>query len=393
MIRISTAQSFTNGVSNLQRKQIDLYETNDQLTSGLRVRKASDDPTAAAQAERARALLQRTEAAKTATDASRVSMQLSESALGNAGDLLQEARELVMGAGNGSYSDAERKDLASRIKGIRDQLLGVANRSNGAAGYVFAGQGASQPPFLDGPGGVRYVGLTGQVQVASDEPLPLTLDGAGIWLAARGGNGVFETRANSSGAWIDAGRVTNPAAVTGDSYQIKFNAGGTYDILKNGNPTAVTNATFASGQAIEVDGLAVTITGSPAAGDTFDMTPAQPDTSVFDALDQIVADLSTPGRSGAQVTQAVQSGLAAIDAVAGHMQSARAMTGEVLVRIDHIQSRNDDMTLFAQSTRSAAEDLDLVKGLSDFQAQQIGTQAAMQSYARIQRMTLMDYLR
>lgn len=393
MLRVSTAQSFSNSISNLQARQVELLRSSEQVTTGLRVSKPSDDPAAAAQAERARALLQRTQSAKTAIDASRVSMQLSESALGNAGDLLQEARDLVVAAGNASYSDAERLQQAKRLQGIRDQLLGVANRSNGAGGYVFAGQGASQPPFLDAPGGVQYVGLAGQVQVATTEPLPLTLDGAGIWLAARGGNGTFVTGNTSASCWVDAGRVTNPSAVTGDAYSIRFNSGGTYDILRNGQATSVVNQAFASGQNIEIDGMAVTVTGAPVAGDVISLTPSEPDTSVFDALDKIVSELKTPFRTGSQVTQSVQSGLAAIDAVAGNMQSARAMSGEVLGRIDHIQSRNDDMTLFAKTTQSAAEDVDLTQAISTFQAQQTGMQAALQSYASIRRMSLLDYIR
>ena len=168
--------------------------------------------------------MQRTDSTQRALDASRNSMQLTESALSDAGDLLQQARELVVSAGNASYTDAERADVANQLTAIRNQLLGVANRADGTGGYVFAGQGASQPPYIDRPGGVDYVGTGGAVRVASDEPLPLTLDGNATWLTASTGNGVFETRVGSSqSAWIDTGRVTDPEALTGASYSIQFN--------------------------------------------------------------------------------------------------------------------------------------------------------------------------
>ena len=54
MIRISTThQAFDSGVDRLQERQRELTEAQQQLTSGKRVSRASDDPTAAARAERA----------------------------------------------------------------------------------------------------------------------------------------------------------------------------------------------------------------------------------------------------------------------------------------------------------------------------------------------------
>jgi flagellar hook-associated protein 3 FlgL len=274
----------------------------------------------------------------------------------------------------------------------------VANRSDGSGGYVFSGQGAGRPPFLERPGGVDYVGTGGAVRVASEEPLPLTLDGGAVWLSASSGNGMFETRnVNSANAWVDAGRVTAPDKITGATYSISFSTSGgatTYSITRSdGVDTGIANQAFVSGQAIEVDGMAVDITGTPADGDTFELSPSTDDLSVFDALDQVVGELKTPLRTGAQVTQTVQNGLRDLDGAAGNLQSARAMTGEVLNRIDAVDGRLDDLKLFGESTRSDAEDLDMVQAISDFQNQQTGYQAALQTYSSVQRMSLFDYIK
>ena len=47
MNRISTANAYDTSVDNLQRRQQDLYQAQDRMTSGKRVARASDDPTAA----------------------------------------------------------------------------------------------------------------------------------------------------------------------------------------------------------------------------------------------------------------------------------------------------------------------------------------------------------
>ena len=183
-MRITAANAFETSMSNLQRRQQALSVAQEQLTSGKRVLKPSDDPAAAAQAERALAAVSRSESQLRALDASRQAMQLSESALGDAGELVQQARDLLLGAGNGSYTDADRRVIAEAMRGLRDDLLAAANRSDGAGRYLFGGQGADGPPLVDSPGGVSYSGSSGQLLAATGEASPLSVDGRAAWLQA-----------------------------------------------------------------------------------------------------------------------------------------------------------------------------------------------------------------
>lgn len=183
-MRITTANAYDAVVANLQRRQQQLVASQTQLTSGKRVQRASDDPAAAAQAERALAWQARVQTQQRALDASRNAMQLTESTLGNAGELLQQAREAIVQAGNGSYGDSERAHPAQSLKDLRDQLFALANGTDGTGRYLFGGQGADSAPFRDAPGGVQYDGMSGGLQTASGETTPLTVDGRKIWLQA-----------------------------------------------------------------------------------------------------------------------------------------------------------------------------------------------------------------
>ena len=183
-MRITSATAFESSVTALQRRQNALRAAQEQLTSGKRVQKPSDDPAAAAAAERALARSSRVDAEQRALLASRNSMQMAESALGDGGDLLQQAREALVGAGNGSYTDAQRLTLANNIRSLREQLFAVSNRADGAGRYLVGGQGSDGPPLLDAPGGVSYAGIGGESQAASGEASPLSLDGRAAWLQA-----------------------------------------------------------------------------------------------------------------------------------------------------------------------------------------------------------------
>jgi len=308
-MRITSANAFETSLNNLQKRQQSLTQAQEQLTSGKRVLKPSDDPAAAAQAERALARISRSEAQLRALDVSRNSMEMAESALGHAGELMQQARELLVSAGNGSYNDSDRMAIAESIRGLRDDLLTVANRADGTGRYLFGGQGASGMPLLDSPGGVAYAGSAGQSQAAAGEASPLTIDGRAAWLQAP--------------------------------------------------------------------------------------DPSSPGSSlsIFDAMDRVVAELMTPGRSAAAVALTVADGLGDFDAGADNLAAWRARTGEALRRIDSIGERLSQTRLDAQTDRSEAEDLDMLQAISDFQNQQSGYDAALKTYSIVQQMSLLQYLK
>ena len=396
-MRISTAHAHDAAIDTLMKRQVELTDLQAQLTTGKRVAKASDDPAAAARAERALAGELRADTSQRAVEASRTVMSQTESAMSDAENLLQEAREGIVAAGNASYSDAERSALAAKLRAIRTQLLGVANRTDGAGTYLFGGQSASAVPFVDAAGGVTYQGLSGDVRTEGGTDLPLSADGSSIFMSARTGNGVYQTSAGAgvTGAWIDNGQVSDPSALTGSTYTLQFSVSGgatTYAILKDGNPTAVTAAPYTSGQDIAVDGMNFKISGSPANGDTFTAAPSTPTLSVFDTLDRAIAGLGTPGRTTAQIAQGNTDALRDIDQSMGQLQRARAVAGEVLARIEHETSRLDTQRLANQTERSRAEDLDMTQAISEFQNRQTGYDAALKSYSMVQRLSLFQYL-
>lgn len=401
-MRISTANMFDTSIATLQKRQEQMQESQQRLTSGKRIENASDDPTGAARAERALSAIGRIDANQRALEASRNSMNLSEGALGDANELLQQVRETMLAAGNASYSDPEREGLANKIAGLRDQLLSIANRPDGAGGFLFSGQGSADPPFLDQPGGVSYTGTAGAIQTGNVDDFPLSVDGRQAWELARTGNGSFVTSALANAntgepakSWIDAGRVTDPAALTGSNYQIQISGtgtGATYTVTDVTNGSVVKSDTFATGKAIEFDGMTVTLSGSAEDGDQFEIEPSTAGLKVFDVLDQAIAELRTLQRSDTEITQSNSARVRDLDSAMSAMQNVRSQVGERMNNLDGTETRMAAVKLYNQSEQSAAEDLDMVQGISDFQNQQSGYDAALKTYAMVQRMSLFQYL-
>ena len=400
-MRIPTAAAYGSTVEQLQRRQRDLGEMQQHIAASKRVQRASDDPIAAARAERALTTESRSTADGRAVEASRSAMTQAESALGDAGDLLQQARETLVASGNGIYTDAQRAVLSGQLRDLRTQLLAIANRDDGAGGHLFGGQGAAAPPFVDAAGGAAFRGARGATVADGAGQLPTTMDGAAVFLTAPTGNGTFETRsvASAGSAWIDPGHVVDPSAVTGATYTLRFavasgpsGSATTYAVLKDGVATAVTAAPYTAGQAIVVDGLSVAVNGAPKTGDAFELAPSTPTLGVFAVLDKAAADLATPKTAG-QAAQATSDGLRDLDAVLGRVIAARSRAGDALNRIASVGDRLGAATLDAKTDRAAAEDIDLVAAYSDFQSRQTSYDAALKSYAAVQRLSLFDYLK
>ncbi len=402
-MRITTANQFNATVAELQRRAQQLQTTQLQLTTGKRVANASDDPIGASRVERALAAINKVDANQRALAASRNSMNLAEAAIGDASELIQQIRESLVAAGNASYGDSERLSLANKIAGLRNQLLAIANRPDGAGGYVFSGQGASRPPFLDEPGGVTFNGVPGNLLTGSLDQFAISVDGRETWLQGRTGNGFFVTGSNPNtltGApasiWIDAGSVTDPSQLTGDNYTISIT--GTPGLAR----ATVTNVTtgqvvldnfpYESGKTIRFDGMAVTLTGTPTEGDEFTISPPSNTLSLFDSIDRMVGELRTPLRSGVQVQQGNVFAMRDLDQAFAALQNMRSVVGERLNLLDGAELRFDGLKLYNQTERSNAEDLDMTEAISRFQIQQTSYDAALRSYANVQRLSLFNYL-
>lgn len=398
-MRVSTANQFERAVQTLQQRQHALQGSQEQIATGKRVLRPSDDPLAAVRAERAMVQQQRIDADLRALEASRQSMVATESAIGDATALMQRARELVLQAGNPTYGPEPRKAIVEELRVLRQQLLDVANRADGVGGHLFGGAAGTSVPFQETADGVAFLGRSAATQAAG-LALPLAIDGQEIWMRSVSGNGVFETSAaagNQAGAWIDAGRVTDASLLTGLSYDIDFaddgSGGLTWQVVPPPATGPVAAQPFVSGRAIEFDGMAVVVSGQPKAGDRFEIEPSRRDLSLFDALDRTIAGLAPTERDPAQVTQSVQSGLRDLDAVMSTMASARARLGAVLGQIDGLDTRLGDQRIAAQAARSKAEDVDLAQAVSDFQVRQTSYDAALKAYSMVQRLSLFEYVR
>jgi flagellar hook-associated protein 3 FlgL len=152
---------------------------------------------------------------------------------------------------------------------------------------------------------------------------------------------------------------------------------------------------YSTGMQIEFDGMSFQLSGAPRAGDTLDIAPADTPTDLFKVMQDAVDALRTPtDASGdtARRTQDLGRALTELDAGHDRVLLARAQAGDWLNRADTIENLLSSREVDHTAEQSSLEDLDLVKGISEFQSQQIGLDAALKSYAQVQRLSLFQYV-
>ena len=451
IFRVGTANMYDNSIRNVSARQTSLVNLQENLTSGKRVVRASDDPVSAAQAERALTRISRIQTEQRALENQRNAIAQAESTMGDAISLVQEARQLMVSAGNGTLTSNDRATIANQLQSLRDQLTAVANRTDTNGIPLLGALGSAQSPFMGPLNSTPDYLFAGQAgQTASDGvTLPNTLDGDSAFMFDAKRDGSFHAAITpGTSTVIVPGATTpsvpamgqpnralttsaitvaegtnfnkNPATGLAYTYSVSFSnvtldpatntLSATYNVsstdpafvppaaqtlnpIKIGEKGEFNINGLPPGMSMKVTTLPTkavdgTITLSPANGDTINISPQA---SVFSVIDKAIAEIKAAPNSNV-AAQASGQALANIDIGLERMSNIRSYAGELLNRADRITGDQSKRSEQLEADRSRAEDLDMIKGISDFQNQQTGYQAALQTYASVQKLSLFNYI-
>ena len=408
--RVSTANMYDSSVRNLSTRQKTLVDLQENLTSGKRVVRPSDDPVAAAQAERALTRISRIQTEQRALEVQRNSIAQAETTLGDAIGLVQEMRQLIVGAGGGALKNEDRKTYANQIQSLQEQLRDVINRKDTNGIPLLGALGSALQPFtgpLTGSPDYLFAGLPGQASSDSTS-IATTVDGHAALMFDPVRDGIYGasvTQAPGSSLVTSAVTTSNRDVLAGAGYELQIGgvttSGGNtqvqYSLTKNGVavPGGPFTASAVTGQPIPITitdgGVSVmnfSLQGTPVVGDKVGL---QPSPSLMSSIDSAIKGI-TNATSSTQAAQTVSQALAHMDAGIERLSNIRGYAGELLNRADRITGDQESRSIQLEADRSRAEDLDMLKGISDFQNANVGLEAALKSYAQVQRLSLFNYV-
>lgn len=397
--RISTGMMYSQSVSTMLAKQAKLAHLQEQISTGQKLVTAKDDPVGAGTAvglDRALASLEQFET-NANTVQNRLNMQ--ENALAQAGDLLQRANDLAVQANNGVLSDEDRQAIAAELSTIRESLLSLANSTDGTGRYLFGGTTDASAPFSTVNGEVVYSGDQTQkkVEIAADTFVSDALPGSEIFMRIRTGDGSVDAQAASgnsgTGVLAGFGRSASAGSWDGSSYSVQFTTADSYEVL-DASGSVVASGSYTDGDSIAFAGLTMTISGAPAAGDSFTIGAAGTQ-DVFSSIDALVDALNMDTLSDSdQAAQrnALQASMRNITQATNTMIDARASGGAQLAAIDTATELRAANEVTLKTSLSAIRDLDYAEAIGQYELEQTALQAAQTIFTQMQGMSLFDKL-
>src|SRR5262249_21020079 len=148
----------------------------------------SDDPAAYASITQRSAQMSVLQARSTAASRAAGDLDLAESTLDAASNIIVQVRQIAVEEANGTQDVTARANAAAQVTSLRQQLVALAN-TQGANGYLFGGTRTNAPPFdangnFSGNGGLTHLEIADGVLAVSNA------SGANAFTAA-GGRDVF----------------------------------------------------------------------------------------------------------------------------------------------------------------------------------------------------------
>lgn len=409
-MRISSSQYFTLNVQSMNDQQATLANMYQQIASGNKLQTASDNPLGAAQAVQMTAQAATLAQYTTNQSAALTSLQQEDSTLGSVTSVMQSIQTLVNRAGDGTLNDTDRASIAQEISGYRNQLSSLANTTDSSGNFIFGGFQTGKSPFTDNTtgSGATYVGDNGNrvVQISDTRTISTGDTGASVFQ----GTSAAESDAVPAGATTNTGTGTIGAVSTTDphnsgnssTYAITFSSATTYSITTTSATGVVTPGTataYTAGQPITVGGQSVAISGAPAAGDKFTVTPANTgnssDTDIFTTLDNLVTALQQPapaGASAATLTNALATAGTKINNTYNNVLTVQASVGGREQEVKATQATTATASTQTASSLADLTSVDLASAISQYELTQTALQGAQQAFASIQKMSLFQYL-
>lgn len=166
-MKISTNQLFDRATLQMGGVQSSLARSQSQLAAGKQIVKPSDAPDQAASIQRLKSLMARQDSYANTLESVQTRLQDEESALQSVGTLMTRVKELSLQAANDTMSPTDRSAVAMELRGLRDQILSMANTQDSSDNYLFAGSRVGQPAFaVQGAGSPVYQGDQTRMRVA-----------------------------------------------------------------------------------------------------------------------------------------------------------------------------------------------------------------------------------
>jgi len=338
-MRISTLQVYRQATDSLMRSLSDLYRLNEQISSGKRINKPSDDPTGTSRAMAYKVSIAAGEQYLGNIDAATSALTSADSALSSVNTALTRVKALAVQGASDSTNASSQKALAAEVGQLRDQILSLANTKVGGS-YIFSGFRTDAAAF--DASSYAFQGDSGSINV-------------GI------GNGVLLSQNVTGDAVFQYSLAAEEV--------VEIDEGVYAHYIPGGGTSAIT---------VEIRDSAASGGGTLLDSFSFD--------NAIGMTDVLCTAMENSD------TRRITALLSPLDDMAEHVNNVRADLGARLNRLEDQAARIEDLNLRTQTSLSSVEDADIVAAASDLAKANTVLTGVQASTAKILSQSLLDFL-
>jgi len=406
-MRISTTQLFNETTRNMMSGQSSLADIQNKISSGKNFQSLAEDPVGANRVVNLKRELSQLETFQQNIDSTRRRLSLAETTVADINTSITRARELVIQSGNGAVmSDTERRAISYELEEIVDFMAGLMNTRDAKGEYLFSGsKGTTQAYQKNINGTYSFSGDASQreIQVASSQFVASSDSGNFLFESVVAGQGIelLGDTADLTALNIDttslvindAAAFTQAFSATGD---VTFAVVAGVVQLTDSNGQDISGTYPYSAGELTLPGATLSIPTPLPSDAEVRLRYTQEDGNVLNTLVANIDAMRTLSATEPSQQQLLNDNLAItldqLTAVEERLGQAVASIGARLNILDSSELSNDDFKLLTETTLSSVEDLDYAAASTELARKQLALEASYASFAKIQGLTLFNYI-
>lgn len=412
-IRLSTLQIHGKGLTGLLDMQKAVTKTQEQIATNKRVLSAGDDPIATTRILALNQELALNKQYNSNLETLRNRLNREESAVGGVSDLILRAQEIVTQSGDGALNKEQRGYLAIELQATIDAMVQMMNSRDASGEFIFAGYQGKSEPFVKGDDGrYRFTGDEGQrsIQISAATSVASSDSGKKLFVDVKSVEPTIAAHANVSNRGSPPATIGRETVIDSEAFANFYPEDVVIEFrpLDESSPPRLSynirqvsdgrlllqNQPYVSGAQISYGGVAVTIAGSPAVGDTF-IVESSDRKGLLTGLEDFVAALNKYGDNVLDKEALAKQTSNALDNLSNAQTTileTRSSIGARLNLVDATLSANEDSNLAIQTARSSLEDLDYAAAISQLTQESFILEAAQASFARVSKLSIFNYI-
>ena len=406
-----------------------IADTQERVSTGKSILRASDDPVAAVNLSVAKEQSLILEQFQRNIDAAETKLNLTDTTLQQAVNVLTRFSELITMARNGALNEEGHLAISTEMKQLKEVLLGLANTTDANGQGIFGGYNGVDRPFeMKTDGTVEYLGNRGQnsLQISENMTVSTNIDGGSAFMRIDTDGGrrnlfdivdltvnavetasAFSPKANAN--WYADVYFELPSRMEEWSLDLtgslgsrtitaSINEGGLQNLVDAINAVSADTGTTA---VLGPDGKRIALQDDMNGNITIENIQIE---GIDAALDQVTSYLEFTGRDAAgnattktmkmtDEDQLVSASIGNVQKAIDNLSLQRAYVGGQLskaaTQTDVIGSRK----LAVEKDVSRLGDADLAALITELQSQLTNLNAAQAAFAKIGQQSLFDYIR